>query len=94
MMNEQTRDAAVQIVRSILGDNAPPVDQPIRTAVDALAREYEFCPPGTLARVAALEAVVAEARRVAGWKWCPERHVPLIRALAALDAAPAAREGE
>jgi hypothetical protein len=64
---------------------------PSRAVVDALARADRLCPPGTLARLAALEVVVDAARELQKehplffFDTAMER---LYQALDALDAAP------
>lgn len=48
--------AAVQIVARAVTLALATSDTPYEDVVAALARAYDLCPPGTLARVAALEA--------------------------------------
>ena len=54
----------------------------------ALARAYEFCPPGTTAEVAALRAVADAVRRMRAVDAGVPHYGPVMELYAALDALP------
>jgi hypothetical protein len=59
-------DAAVQIATEALCRAPHGHKADARDAVAALAREYEFCPPGTQSRLAALEGEISSSRAAMG----------------------------
>jgi hypothetical protein len=91
-------DVAVQLVADEVNAISPGFHAHAlaHRVVAALADVYEFCPPGTLAEVAVLRAVVPEVR-------CPSCSTTIrarladqpgaLDALPARDAAPAGAEG-
>lgn len=82
-----THAAAVQIADDALDtvpfDDAAPGER-AEAVVAALAREYEFCPLGTTAELAALRAVAWNAR---DYRYITKSQVPRYASGEALDAA-------
>jgi hypothetical protein len=92
MTADQTPPAAVQIAIDAMRDipwRRKTVQEIVNYQVAALARADMLCPAGTLARLAALEAVAAAGRSWQEQSADRGREVALRRALSALDATPA-----